>query len=223
MDLHSGCAWKGQCRLFHFLWKAGYNRAILLSCTQQKHRLLFMLCRVQPHYSQQMESPWCSRCSTHTSECSKWSRVTSSEVKMRLQLLQNLVLLKAPSWSILFFLSPTFLVQMHNISCAWAEESRVCQPTSSAAIILIHHYMWPVSLPSEQGQALLGDQSPEQCPKLQLSFGAGPHQPCAASESWFPHSHRRGIISGVKLLWFINGTELQMTIFFWFGWSWAPA
>lgn len=31
MDLHLGCAWKGQCRLYHFLWKAVYNRAILLS------------------------------------------------------------------------------------------------------------------------------------------------------------------------------------------------
>lgn len=52
---------------------------------------------------------------------------------------------------------PTFLVQIHNISFAWAEESRVSQPTSSAAIILIYHCMQPVSLPSEQGQALLGD------------------------------------------------------------------
>lgn len=155
MDLHSGCAWKGQCRLFHFLWKAGYNGAILLSMLHTGEALAAF--HVVQSSSQQMESPLCSRCSTHTSEHGTWFRLASllSENESSAS-----IELRASESSFLkhFVLPfPTFLIQIHNISCAWAEESGVSQPTNSAAIILIYHCMQPVSLPSEQGQALLGD------------------------------------------------------------------
>lgn len=76
-----------------------------------------------------------------------------------------------------FFLSPTFFSHIYEtstISCAWANARRVSQPARLAAIIFIHRYMQPVSLPSEQGQTLpWWSKSSKQCPKLQLSFGVG--------------------------------------------------
>ena len=85
-----------------------------------------------------------------------------------------------------FFLSPTFfhhIYEMSNISCTWAEARRVSQPARLAVIIFIHHYVQPVSLPSEQGQTLLKwFESSKRCSKLQLSFSGGSHQPCATWE-----------------------------------------
>lgn len=187
MDLHSGCSWKGQCRLFHFLWKAGYNRAILLSMLHTEEALagfhvvqssasLLSADGVSIVFQMQHTHIWVQKM---IQSC------LSSEVKMSLPFLQNLVLLKAPSRSILFFLSPTFLVQI----CVymWATSlvpglktggypSQQTQLQSSLPIITCSLWVCLQSKGSPPGWS----ESPKQCPKLQLSFGVGSYWPCAA-------------------------------------------
>lgn len=123
-----------------------------------------MLCRVQPTALSRW-SPHCVPDAAHT------HLSTANDPELPLFWSENESLISAElsasessslKYFVLhfsYFLSPNTCVctYISNISCAWADDSRVSQPTSSAAVIFIHHYVQPVSLPSEQGQALQGD------------------------------------------------------------------
>lgn len=177
MDLNSGCAWKGQCRLFHFLWKAGYNRAILLSTLHTVKALAaFHVVQSSASLLSAHGVPVVSQMQ-HTHICVQqmiqnrlfWSENESS-VSAELSASESFFL---KYFVLPFPYFPNMCKYMSNTSCAWAEDSRVSQPTSSAAII--HHYVQPVSLPSEQRQAFLGDLRVQ---SSALNF--------SCHESWFP-------------------------------------